>query len=159
MRPISPHCGPSSISRQVDAGPNGIRSWPIEPRIKLDQQLMTGRLHQPTASAENMFAFPANSELRIAFVPFRVHISFHEGQRLTVKVVEGENAGFMDTVDYRAIRVRQDIVVLSWQEHIGSTIVHVLDFANDRSYTYVTPEKGGFLRLSGTLGARSVEMD
>jgi hypothetical protein len=28
-----------------------------------------------------MFAFPANSELRIAFVPFKVHISFHEGQR------------------------------------------------------------------------------
>lgn len=81
-----------------------------------------------------MFAFPANGELRIAFVPFKVHISFHEGQRLTVKVVEGENAGFMDTVGYQAIRVREDIVVLSWQEHIGSTIVHVLDFANDRTH-------------------------
>jgi hypothetical protein len=106
-----------------------------------------------------MFAFPANSELRIAFVPFKVHISFHEGQRLTVTVVEGENAGFMDTVGYQAVRVREDIIiVLSWQEHIGSTIVHVLDFANDRTHTYVTPEKGGFLQLSGTLRARSVEM-
>jgi hypothetical protein len=105
-----------------------------------------------------MFAFPANGELRIAFVPFKVHISFHEGQRLTVKVVEGENAGFMDTVGYQAIRVREDIVVLSWQEHIGSTIVHVLDFANDRTHIYVTSEKGGFLQQSGTLRARSVEM-
>ena len=104
-----------------------------------------------------MFAFPANSELRIAFVPFKAHISFHEGQRLTVNVVDGENAGFMDTVGYQAIRVREDIVVLSWQEHIGSTIVHILDFANDRTHTYVTPG-GGFLQLSGTLRARSVEM-
>jgi hypothetical protein len=104
-----------------------------------------------------MFAFPANSELRIAFVPFKVHISFHEGQRLS-NGVEGENAGFMDTVGYQAVRVREDIIVLSWQEHIGSTIVHVLDFANDRTHTYVTPEKGGFLQLSGTLRARSVEM-
>ena len=61
-----------------------------------------------------MFAFPASSELRIAFVPFKVHISFHEGQRLTVKVVEGENAGFMDTDSYQAFRVRKDIVVGSF---------------------------------------------
>jgi len=54
-----------------------------------------------------------------------------------------ENAGFMDTVGYQVIRVREDIVVMSWQEHIG---------------TYVTPEKGGFLQLSGTLRSRSVEM-
>jgi MoaF-like len=102
-----------------------------------------------------MFAFPANSELlRIAFVPFKVHMSFHEGQRLTVNVVEGDNAGFMD---YQAIMVREDIVVLSWQEHIGSTIVHVLDFANDRTHTCVTPEKGGFLQLSGTLRSRRKE--
>ena len=47
---------------------------------------MTGRLQRPTTSAGSMFAFPANSELRIAFVPFKVHISFHEGQRLTVNV-------------------------------------------------------------------------
>jgi hypothetical protein len=77
--------------------------------------------------------------------------------RLTVNVVEGENAGFRDTVGYQAIMVREDIVILSWQEHIGSTIVHVLDFANDRTRTYVTPEKGGFLQLSGTLRARSIK--
>ena len=70
----------------------------------------------------------------------------------------GKNAGFMDSVGYQAIRVREDVVVMSWQEHICSTIVHVLDFANDPTHTYVTPEKGGFLQLSGTLRARSVEM-
>ena len=44
MRPISPPCGRYSTSRQVDAGPNGIRSWLIETRISRDQRLMTGRL-------------------------------------------------------------------------------------------------------------------
>lgn len=44
-------------------------------------------------------------------------------------------------------------MVLSWQEHIGSTIVHVLDFAQDHTLTYVTPEKGGFVQLAGTLRA------
>ena len=33
-RPISPRYGRSSTSRQLDAGPNGIRSWPIETRIR-----------------------------------------------------------------------------------------------------------------------------
>jgi len=104
------------------------------------------------------FVFPVNSELRIAFPPFKVHIAFHDGRRLTVKVVEGENAGFSDTVDYQAIMVREGIVILSWQEHIGSTIVHVLDFAHDRSHTFVTPAKGGFLQLLGSLRASSVDV-
>jgi hypothetical protein len=119
---------------------------------------MTGRLNVPAASGESMFMFPADSELRIAFVRFKVHIIFHEERRLTVNVVEGENAGFSDTVDYQAIMVRDGIIVLSWQEHIGSTIVHVLDFASDRTHTYVTPAKGSFLQLSGTLRASSAKM-
>ena len=106
-------------------------------------------------NAPSMFVFPANNELRIAFVPFKVHIRFHEGQRLTVKVVEGENAGFSDTVAYHAVRLRDGIVILSFQEHIGSTIVHVLDFENLQTHTYVTPANGGFLRLFGSMPAGS----
>jgi hypothetical protein len=118
---------------------------------------MTARPQQPVPDADSAFAFAADSELWIAFVPFKVHIRFHEGQRLTVDVMEGENAGFTDTVGYEAIKVREEIVVLSWQEHIGSTIVHVLDFANDRSQTYVTPAKGGFLHLPGALRVRGAD--
>jgi molybdenum cofactor biosynthesis MoaF-like protein len=93
----------------------------------------------------------------IAFVPFKVHITFHAGQRLTVNVVDGEHAGFSDTVEYQAVAMREGIVVLSWQEHIGSTIVHVLDFAQDHTLTYVTPAKGGFVQLAGTLRASFTE--
>jgi hypothetical protein len=111
---------------------------------------MTGSFHMPATGGKPAHVFPASSEMWIAFVPFKVHITFHEGQRLTVNVVDGENADFQR---HRRIAMREGIVVLSWQEHIGSTIVHVLDFAQDHTLTYVTPEKGGFVQLAGTLRA------
>jgi len=79
-------------------------------------------------SGQSRFVFRADDELRIAFASFSDRIAFHDGRRLTVNVVDGENAGFSDTVDYEAIVVRKGIILLSWQEQIGSTIVHVLDF-------------------------------
>lgn len=45
--------------------------------------------------------------------------------------------------------------MLSWQEHIGSTIVHVLDLTSGQAYTAVTPAKGGFMRLVGWIGIKS----
>jgi hypothetical protein len=107
----------------------------------------TDETEEPTSDV----AFRANQELRIAFAPFKVRIVFHEGRTLTVTVTEDANDGFSDTVDYRATALRDGIKDLSWQEHIGSTIVHVLDFANKRTLTYVTPAKGGFLQLVGAL--------
>jgi large conductance mechanosensitive channel protein len=41
------------------------------------------------------------------------------------------------------------------QEHIGSTIVHVLDLSSSRAYTAVTPAKGGFMRLTGRIEVKS----
>jgi hypothetical protein len=67
----------------------------------------TARAPEVTMSGQSRFVFRTGDELRIAFAPFSVHIAFHEGQRLTVNVVEGENAGFSDTVDYEAIVVRK----------------------------------------------------
>jgi hypothetical protein len=42
-------------------------------------------------------------------------------------------------------------VILSWQEHIGSTVVHVLDLTSSLAYTAVTPAKGEFMRLTGRI--------
>jgi hypothetical protein len=58
-------------------------------------------------------------------------------------------------VDYEAVPVRAEVVALSWQEHIGSTIVHILDLATGETLTFVTPARGGFLRLSGKITSRS----
>jgi hypothetical protein len=46
------------------------------------------------------------------------------------------------------------LVILSWQEHIGSTIVHVLDLTSCKTYTAVTPAKGRFMRLTGRIDAK-----
>jgi MoaF-like len=68
-----------------------------------------------------------------------------------VEIVAGDNIGFSDTVEYEAVALRDGLVVLSWQEHIGSTIVHVLDFISGQAYTAVTPAKGRFMRMTGRI--------
>ena len=75
----------------------------------------------------------------------------HSERQLTVEIIAGEGIGFSDTVEYEAVAVRDDLIVLSWQEHIGSTVVHVLDLSSSRAYTAVTPAKGGFMRLTGRV--------
>ena len=47
--------------------------------------------------------------------------------------------------------VRDGLVPLSWPEHIGSTIVHVLDLDSGTAYTAVTPAEGAFRRLTGRI--------
>jgi hypothetical protein len=47
------------------------------------------------------------------------------------------------------------VVILSWQEHIGSTIVHVLDLRSATAYTAITPAKGEFTRLTGRIEVKS----
>ena len=87
----------------------------------------------------------------IRFPTFTPRITVHSERELTVEIVAGENVGFSDTVEYEAVAVRDGLVMLSWREHIGSTIVHVLDYRSDRAYTAVTPARGGFLRMTGRI--------
>lgn len=91
----------------------------------------------------------------IGFAPFTPRITIHSERELTVEVVAGDNLGFSDKVDYESFVVRDGLVVLSWQEHIGSTIVHVLDFRSGLAYTAVTPAQGGFMRLTGRILVKS----
>ena len=93
--------------------------------------------------------------LEISFPPFTPRITVHSERELTVEIVSGDNLGFSDTVDYEAVTIRDGLVLLSWQEHIGSTIVHVLDFISGEAYTAVTPPKGGFMRLTGRIDIKS----
>jgi MoaF-like len=72
-----------------------------------------------------------------------------------VEIVAGDNIGFTDTVAYELAVIRDGLAVLSWQEHIGSTIVHVLDFVSGKACTAVTPAKGGFMRLTGQIEVKS----
>jgi hypothetical protein len=93
--------------------------------------------------------------LEITFPTFTPRMTVHSERELTVEIVAGENIGFTDTVEYEAVAVREGLVVLSWQEHIGSTIIHVLDLLSLRAYTAVTAAKGGFMRLTGPIEVKS----
>jgi hypothetical protein len=97
----------------------------------------------------------AGQVLEITFPSFTPRITLHSERELAVEIVAGDGIGFADTVDYEAVAIRDGLVVLSWQEHIGSTIVHVLDFISGKAYTAVTPAKGGFMRLTGRIEVRS----
>jgi hypothetical protein len=97
----------------------------------------------------------AGQVLEIAFPTFTPRITVHSEHTLTVEIVRGDNAGFSDTVEYQAVAVRDRLVILSWREHIGSTIVHVLDLLSGKAYTAVTPAEGGFMRLEGRIDIRS----
>src|SRR5205807_7467644 len=93
--------------------------------------------------------------LEISFRTFTPRITLHSERELTVEIVAGDNIGFSDTVEYEAVTIRDGLVVLSWREHIGSTIIHVLDFTSGAAYTAVTPAKGGFMRLRGRIEVKS----
>ena len=98
---------------------------------------------------------PAGQVLKISFATFTARITITSDSALVVEIVAGDNLGFSSTVEYDAVAVRDDLVVLSWQEHIGSTVVHVLDLSSSHAYTAVTPAKGGFMRLTGTIEGES----
>jgi hypothetical protein len=89
--------------------------------------------------------------LEINFPTFKPRITIRSERKLTVEIVEGDNAGFSDTVEYEAVVVRDGLVMLSWREHIDTTIVQVLDLVSGEAYAAVTPAKGEFMRLKGPL--------
>jgi hypothetical protein len=93
--------------------------------------------------------------IEIDFPTFTPRITLRSGRELAVEIVAGENSGFADTVDYEAITVRDDLVLLSWQEHIGTTVVHLLDLAARQAYTVVTPARGPLMRLTGAIDIKS----
>ena len=100
-------------------------------------------------------SLPVGQVLEIGFGSFTPRITIQSERELTVEIIAGDNVGFSDTVEYEAIEVRDGLVILSWQEHIGSTIVHVLDLTSGEAYTAVTPAKGGFMRLTGRIQVKS----
>ena len=90
-------------------------------------------------ASQSASPLPVGEVLEISFETFTPRITIRSERELTVEIIAGNNVDFRDTVEYEAVSLRDDLVILSWQEHIGSTIVHVLDFSACRAYTAVTP--------------------
>ena len=106
-------------------------------------------------ASQNRLHIVPGEVFQITFPAFTPRITIHSERELTVEIVSGDNIGFSDTVEYEVTTVRDGLVILSWQEHIGSTIVHVLDLVSGQAYTAVTPAKGGFMRLRGRIEVKS----
>ena len=101
---------------------------------------------------------PAGQVIEIQFAKFTPRVTIRSERELTVEVVAGAYLGFSDTVAYEAVAVRDDLILLSWREHNGSTITHALDLAAGITYAAVTPASGDFERLTGriTLSRRTI---
>ena len=110
---------------------------------------------QGEAVSQPTSPLPVGQVLEIGFPTFTPRITIRSERELTVEIVGGNSIGFSDTVEYQAVAVRDDLVILSWQENIGSTIVHVLDLSSCTAHTAVTPAKGGFLRMTGRIEVKS----
>jgi hypothetical protein len=102
-------------------------------------------------TSQPLSALAVGQILEITFPTFRPQITIRSERELTVEIIAGDGVGFSDTVAYEAVNLRDDLVFLTFQEHIGSTIVRVLDLAAGKADTAVTPAKGGFMRLTGPI--------
>ena len=100
-------------------------------------------------------SFPEGRSVVIRFPAFTARLTFLANDQLTVEIIDGDNAGFRDTVPYQVVLLRANLVVLSWQEgKNGSTVVHTLDLDIGRAYTIVAPAKGGLQRLACQIEQR-----
>ena len=99
----------------------------------------------------HLFSFPEGGTLVIRFATSTRCLTFHANNKLTVEIIDGEDAGFRETLPYQAVLPRANLVVLSWQERIGNSVVHTLDLDIGRSYTVIAPAKGSLLRLEGNV--------
>jgi hypothetical protein len=108
-------------------------------------------------SSQLLSPFLVGLVLEIRFGAFTPRITIHSERELTVEIIEGDNAGFVDDVAYEAVAVREGLVLLSWQEHIGSTIAVVLDFRSGEAHAVVAPAKGGLMRLRGPIDIHSAK--
>jgi len=85
---------------------------------------------------------------RLDFDPDGRHLTFSAvGEQQTVS--DGESGH--QRVAYTAVRLREDLFLVHWQEAGGTTVTHVEDFAERRVHTNITTPDNDFLNLSGTL--------
>jgi hypothetical protein len=95
--------------------------------------------------------FVAGQIIEITFGTFTPRITIHSERELKVDVIAGAYEGFSDTVMYEAVAIRGDLIILSWREHNGSTIVHALDLTSRVTHCAITPAAGDFQRLIGRI--------
>jgi hypothetical protein len=92
--------------------------------------------------------FPGAGHIYFAdFGVFDATLDFESDEVLTFTT----SAPRTETVQITAIRLRNKLWEVYWQEASGTTVVHVEDFKNGTVRTHITRPTGEFLVLDGTL--------
>jgi hypothetical protein len=99
--------------------------------------------------------FVVGQVIEITFETFTPRITIRSERELKVDVIAGSYEGFSDIVMYEAAAIREDLIILSWREHNGSTIVHALDLTSRVTYCAITPAGGDFQRLIGRIDIKN----
>lgn len=93
----------------------------------------------------------AGGVLEFEFPQFTARVQLETEKKLHLRIIAGENIGFEDRTTYEVRSVAEEVVVLSWQETIGTSVVVVMDKASGHAYALVTTAHGNFLRLDGRV--------
>jgi hypothetical protein len=92
--------------------------------------------------------FPGAGHIYYAdFGVFSATLDFESDEVLTYTTSAGET----ETVQITAVRLRNKLWEVYWQEADGTTVVHVQDFQNGTVRTHLTRPTGEFLVLDGSL--------
>jgi hypothetical protein len=92
--------------------------------------------------------FPGTGQIYFAdFGVFDATLDFESDEVLTFTTSSGRT----ETVEITAIRLRNKLWEVYWQEASGTTVVQVEDFKNGTVRTHITRLTGEFLVLDGTL--------
>jgi hypothetical protein len=93
--------------------------------------------------------------LEFHFPTFTPRVTILSDRELRVEVIAGAHMGFSDTVEFQAVTVREELVMLSWLEHNGTAVVHALDLRSGTTYAAVRAATGEFMRLRGRIDVKS----
>ena len=83
----------------------------------------------------------------VDFGVFNASLDFESDEVLTYTTSTGET----ETVAITAIRLRNKLWEVYWQETDGTTVVHVDDFQNGTVRTHITHPNDRFVVLNGSL--------
>ncbi|WP_233198689.1 MULTISPECIES: nuclear transport factor 2 family protein [Luteimonas] len=97
-----------------------------------------------------MRAFPIGMELDVTYPEFRVSLTLQSASTLRFQIQEGPYAR-TETVDIRVEPLGNGLLVVSWQERDGATVVNLQDFDRGVIHSFATLPDGRFLRMTGTF--------
>lgn len=97
-----------------------------------------------------MESFPVHAIYELEYPEFTAEISVLSSSHLQYEVKEGRFE-YIEIVAYEAVKIREGVFIVSWQDKDKSTVVQIEDFINKKIYSYVTLPEKVFIRTIGKI--------